>query len=69
MDVSSPGSSLAEWSQKIKDLQQQVDRDGLQGHERLEAEISRSRMERARHFLLSLVLYIAQRLVVVLRMN
>lgn len=48
MDVSSPGSSLAEWSQKIKDLQQQVDRDGLQEQERLEAEIARSRMERAR---------------------
>jgi len=38
---------LAEWSQKIKHLQQQVDEDGLQEQARLEAEIAKSRMERA----------------------
>lgn len=52
IDVDASGSSasdsLAEWSQKIKSLQQQVDEDGLQEQARLEAEIAKSRMERAR---------------------
>lgn len=39
---------LAEWSQKIKTLQQQVDDDGLQEQARLEAEIAKSRLERAK---------------------
>lgn len=48
MNSATSGSdSLTEWSQKIKNLQQQVDEDGLQEQARLEAEIARSRMERA----------------------
>ncbi|KAG8833648.1 hypothetical protein FRC17_010313 [Serendipita sp. 399] len=48
LEAASPASdSLKEWSEKIKSLQQQVDEDGLQEQQRLEAEIQRSRMERA----------------------
>jgi hypothetical protein len=47
MDSTTESGSLAEWSQKIKNLQQQVNEDGLQEQARLEAEIARSRMERA----------------------
>jgi hypothetical protein len=39
--------SPAEWSQKIKTLQQQVDDDLMQEQARLEADIARSRLERA----------------------
>ncbi|KAG8832492.1 hypothetical protein FRC18_004928 [Serendipita sp. 400] len=44
---SNASDSLKEWSEKIKSLQQGVDEDGLQEQQRLEAEIQRSRMERA----------------------
>jgi hypothetical protein len=47
MDSATGSDSLAEWSQKIKNLQQQVNEDGLQEQARLEAEIAKSRMERA----------------------
>jgi hypothetical protein len=47
MDSATGSDSLAEWSQKIRNLQQQVNEDGLQEQARLEAEIAKSRMERA----------------------
>ncbi|PVG02391.1 hypothetical protein CPB86DRAFT_725416 [Serendipita vermifera] len=48
LDGATQGSeSPAEWSQKIKSLQQQVDDDLMQEQARLEAEIARSRLERA----------------------
>lgn len=40
--------SLADWSQKIRSLQQQVDEEASNEQRRLEDEIQRSRLERAR---------------------
>ncbi|CAG7854544.1 SubName: Full=Related to glycinamide ribonucleotide transformylase {ECO:0000313/EMBL:CCA70449.1} [Serendipita indica DSM 11827] len=48
MDNTFGSGSPEEWSQRIQNLQKQVDEDGLQEQQRLEAEIARSRMERAK---------------------
>ena len=47
MDTFGSGSP-EEWSQRIKSLQNQVDEDGLQEQQRLEADIARSRIDRAK---------------------
>ncbi|KAA1472849.1 hypothetical protein DENSPDRAFT_778865 [Dentipellis sp. KUC8613] len=43
-----PEAGLAEWTQKIKALQRQVDADEEEDHRRLEQEIAASRLARAR---------------------
>ena len=45
---SSPDAGLAEWTSRIKAIQQQVDRDEEAEQRRLQDEITRSRMERAK---------------------
>ncbi|KAI0287163.1 hypothetical protein BC826DRAFT_71284 [Russula brevipes] len=45
-----PGEAgLAEWAQKIRALQRQVDEDEEEGHRMLEQEITASRLARVRH--------------------
>jgi len=48
LDFVKPEQSLAEWSSKIRELQEQVDRDEALEQQLLEDEIARSRLERAR---------------------
>lgn len=48
LDFVRPEQSLAEWSSKIRELQAQVDHDEALEQQRLEEEIARSRLERAR---------------------
>lgn len=48
LDFVKPEQSLAEWSSKIRELQEQVDHDEALEQQRLEEEIARSRLERAR---------------------
>lgn len=48
LDFVKPEQSLAEWSSKIRELQEEVDRDEAIEQQRLEEEIARSRLERAR---------------------
>lgn len=43
-----PESGLAEWTQKIKALQRQVDADEMEEQRKLEEEIRASRMARVR---------------------
>lgn len=45
---SSPDAGLAEWTSKIKAIQQEVDRDEEVEQRRLQEEIAQSRLERAR---------------------
>ena len=48
LDFVKPEQSLAEWSSKIRELQEQVDHDEALEQQRLEEEIARSRLERAK---------------------
>lgn len=45
---SSPDAGLAEWTSKIKAIQQEVDRDEEKEQRRLQEEITKSRLDRAR---------------------
>src|SRR5258708_7777728 len=48
LDFVKPEQSLAEWSSKIRELQEQVDHDEALEQQLLKEEIARSRMERTR---------------------
>jgi hypothetical protein len=48
LDFVKPEQSLADWSSKIRELQEQVDRDEALEQQRLEEEIAKSRLERTR---------------------
>jgi len=48
LDFVKPEQSLADWSSRIRELQEQVDRDEALEQQRLEEEIARSRLERTR---------------------
>lgn len=48
LDFVKPEQSLADWSSKIRELQEQVDRDEALEQQLLEEEIARSRLERTK---------------------